>query len=139
MRGYVGTHKCCINQTTEKQNQSQKPIGIVALLSIGLPYDLWHYDNNTKKDNNDQKFNPFNCSLNSIQERTMTRIKEMQRVNNWDILSMYYDEHLGFVITHIINGETFLKTVEMKDSCMKKLLNAFYDIQTKNEKVRRVC
>ena len=134
LRGYVGTHKCCIKQTTEKQNPSQKPIGIIALLSIGLPYDLWHYDNNTKKGSNDQRFNPFHCSLKSIQERTMIRIKEMQRVDNWDILAMYYDEHLGFVITHIINGKTFLKTVEMKYSCMKKLLNAFYDIQTRNEK-----
>ena len=64
----------------------------------------------------------------------MLRLKKLQQVNNWDVVSMYYDNHLGIVMTHVRNGEIAMKAIQITSSQMEILLNNFNKIQMNNEK-----
>ena len=130
LRGYVGTYHL-LNKDSMPMKQKQH-VGILSLLSVGLPYDMWHYNNISDKESSNM-FNPTTASLKDTEEKTLLRIKSLHRVCNWEILSMYFDEHLGIVMTHIKDGVVEVNLTQISSSMFESLLHSFDDIQTRNE------
>ena len=130
LRGYVGTYHL-LNKNSMSTKQKQH-VGIFSLLSIGLPYDMWHYNNFSDKENN-KLFNPTTASLRVTEEKTLSRIKSLHCKCNWEILSMYFDEHLGMIMTHIKDGSVEVKVTQMSRSMLERLMHSFDDIQRRNE------
>ena len=90
------------------RSETKETAALVGTMSIGLPYDLGYYQNvreaNTGKKPQGIAHDPTTASFESTLEYNQRSLEELQKREQWDMLSLYFDDKEGIVVSSFSCG-----------------------------------